>query len=80
VLLDLFHPLQSPSFRVCAKIRELKQRRRKIDKRMAQLAEGGAQVFVRIPAKLTDESDDDDRVVNCGAWGLDSNVVGQHGG
>jgi hypothetical protein len=34
---------------------------------------------VRIPAKLTDESDDDDRAVSCGAWSLDSNVVGQHG-
>ena len=35
---------------------------------------------LRIPAKLTNESDDDDRVESRGAWGLDSNVVGHHGG
>ena len=33
---------------------------------------------VRIPAKLTDESDDVDRVVSCGAWSSDFSVVGHH--
>ena len=33
---------------------------------------------LRIPAKLTDESDDVDRVVSCGAWGSDFSVVGHH--
>ena len=37
-------------------------------------------VWLRIPAKLTDESDDDDRVESCGAWSLDFSVVGQHRG
>jgi putative ABC transport system substrate-binding protein len=33
---------------------------------------------VRIPAKLTDESDDVDRVVSCGAWRSDFSAVGHH--
>ena len=33
---------------------------------------------MRIPAKLTNESDDVDRLVSCGAWGLDFSVVGHH--
>ena len=33
---------------------------------------------VCIPAKLTDESDDVDRVVSCGAWRSDFSAVGHH--
>ena len=33
---------------------------------------------LRIPAKLTDESDDVDRVVSCGAWRSDFSAVGHH--
>lgn len=33
---------------------------------------------LRIPAKLTDESDDVDRVGSCGAWGSDFSAVGHH--
>jgi hypothetical protein len=35
-------------------------------------------VSVRIPAKLTDKSDDDDRVVSCSAWRSDFSAVGHH--
>jgi hypothetical protein len=37
-------------------------------------------ISLRIPAKLTDESDDDDRVESRGAWCSDSSVVGHHRG
>ena len=33
---------------------------------------------MRIPAKVTDESDDVDRVVSCGAWRSDFSAVGHH--
>jgi hypothetical protein len=33
---------------------------------------------LRIPAKVTDESDDVDRVVSCGAWRSDFSAVGHH--
>jgi hypothetical protein len=34
--------------------------------------------LMRIPAKLTAESDDVDRVVSCGAWSSDFSAVGHH--
>ncbi len=37
-----------------------------------------AEGAVHIPAKLTDESDDVDRVVSYGAWGSDFSAVGHH--
>ena len=37
-------------------------------------------LMLRIPAKLTAESDDDDRVGSRGAWCSDSSLVGHHGG
>ena len=46
--------------------------------RPAQRHRSRLALTLRIPAKLTDESDDVDRVVSCGAWSSDLSVVGHH--
>jgi hypothetical protein len=42
--------------------------------------DGRKPILVRIPAKLTAESDDDDRVESRGAWCSDFSLVGHHRG
>ena len=63
--------------RAAAEAHEARGARPATCRRSGRRARPGVGVM-RIPAKLTDESDDVDRVVGCGAWGSDFSAVGHH--